>query len=231
MAAFSVEDRMRPGPSRRSTEISKVSGEAFEPVIMTRYYPGAVIDVFAEILQADAGTRTAAINAASLALADAGIPMKSLIAACAVGKVDGQLVLDLNKPEDNYGDADLPVAMTPNGEITLLQMDGNLTPEEFKQALEMVKKGCEQIFDIQREVLMDRYGEAPGDMTDISTEDKAEAEPPEEEEEAAPVEENNDGDVKEEIQKPSESEEEAEEGEELEKPASDEEPEEDDDEQ
>nr|WP_300609306.1 exosome complex exonuclease Rrp41 [Methanohalophilus sp.] len=159
MAAFSVEDRIRPGPSRRSTEISKVSGEAFEPVIMIQYYPGAVIDVMTEVLQADAGTRTAAINAATLALADAGIPMKGLVAACAVGKVDGQLVLDLNKPEDNYGDADLPIAMTQDGEITLLQMDGHLTPEEFKAALEMAKKGCEQIFEIQREALMSRYGD------------------------------------------------------------------------
>jgi exosome complex component RRP41 len=158
MASFSVEDRIRPGPSRRSTEISKVSGEAFEPVVMTQYYPGAVIDVFAEVLQADAGTRTAAINAATLALADAGIPMKGLVSACAVGKVDGQLVLDLNKSEDNYGQADLPVAMTQDGEITLLQMDGHLTPEELEEGLEMVKKGCQQILEIQREALVSRYG-------------------------------------------------------------------------
>lgn len=173
MAAFSVEDRIRPGPSRRSTEISKVSGEAFEPVVMTQYYPGAVIDVFAEVLQADAGTRTAAINAATLALADAGIPMKGLVAACAVGKVDGQLVLDLNKPEDNYGESDLPVAMTQDGEITLLQMDGHLTPEEFKTALEMVKKGCEHIFEIQREALMSRFGESPEDILEVPEEESS----------------------------------------------------------
>ncbi|MGM0770142.1 MAG: exosome complex exonuclease Rrp41 [Halobacteriota archaeon] len=158
MAAFSVEDRIRPGPSRRSTEISKVSGEAFEPVVMKQYYPSAVIDVFAEVLQADAGTRTAAINAATLALVDAGIPMKGLVASCAVGKVDGQLVLDLNKPEDNYGDADLPIALTEDGEITLLQMDGNLTVEEINKGIEMVKKGCEQIFEIQKAALMSKFG-------------------------------------------------------------------------
>ncbi|NYT18705.1 MAG: exosome complex exonuclease Rrp41 [Methanosarcinales archaeon] len=160
MAAFSVEDRIRPGPSRRSTEISKVSGEAFEPVVMKQYYPSAVIDVFAEVLQADAGTRTAAINAATLALVDAGIPMKGLVAACAVGKVDGQLVIDLNKPEDNYGDADLPIAMTEDGDITLLQMDGNLTPEEITKGIEMVKVGCEQIFAIQKAALMEKFGTA-----------------------------------------------------------------------
>nr|WP_321498894.1 exosome complex exonuclease Rrp41 [uncultured Methanolobus sp.] len=157
MAAFSVEDRIRPGPSRRSIEISKVSREAFEPVVLTHLYPGAVIDVFAEVLQADAGTRTAAINAACMALADAGIPMKGLVSACAVGKVDGQLVLDLNKPEDNYGNADIPMAMTSDGEITLLQMDGDVTQEEFKRAIEMCKEGCRQILEIQKETLRNKF--------------------------------------------------------------------------
>jgi exosome complex component RRP41 len=170
MAAFSVEDRIRPGPSRRSIEISKVSREAFEPVVMTHLYPGAVIDVFAEVLQADAGTRTAAINAASLALADAGIPMKGLVAACAVGKVDGQLVLDLNKAEDNYGQADFPVAITQDGEITLLQMDGDLTQEEFKKALEMCKEGCRQIMEMQKEALRSKFAD---DLLAIQVPDEA----------------------------------------------------------
>ncbi len=157
MASFSVEERKRPGPDRRSNEVSKVSREALEPVILTSYFPKSVVDVFVEVLQADAGTRTAGINAASVALADAGIPMKSLISSCAAGKVDGEIVLDPMKIEDNLGEADVPIAMTPNGDITLLQMDGRLTPEEFRKALTMAKAGCEQIYEIQRKVLVDRY--------------------------------------------------------------------------
>jgi len=157
MAAFSVEDRARPGPSRRSIEISKVSREAFEPVIMSEMYPKAAIDIFVEVLQADAGTRTAAINASAVALADAGIPMKGLVTSCAFGKVDGTVVLDLNKDEDNYGDADFPVAMTQDGEITLVQMDGHLTQDEIKRGLELVKKGCSQIFALQQAALRTRF--------------------------------------------------------------------------
>ena len=157
MASFSVEDRARPGPSRRSIEISKVSREAFEPVIMAELFPKTAIDIFVEVLQADAGTRTAAINASSIALADAGIPMKGLVTSCAFGKVDGQIVLDLNKEEDNYGEADFPVAMTQDGEITLLQMDGHLTPEEIKKGLELVKKGCKEILEIQQAVLRKKF--------------------------------------------------------------------------
>lgn len=158
MQSFSVEDRARPGTSRRSVEISKVSREAFESVILTELYPGSVIDIFVEVLQADAGTRTAAINAASVALVDAGIPMKSIVSSCAVGKVGGKIVLDLNKIEDNFGEADLPVAMTQDGDVTLIQMDGNLTADEFKEALKLVETGCRTVHKIQKKALMEKFG-------------------------------------------------------------------------
>ena len=141
----------------RSIEVSKVSREALEPVIFQEYFPRSAIDIFVEVLQADAGTRTAGINAASIALADAGIPMKSLISACAVGKIDDTLVLDLNKDEDNYGQADMPIAMTPDGRITLIQMDGNLKRDEFKEGLEMAKVGCLAIHEMQKAALMEKY--------------------------------------------------------------------------
>lgn len=157
MASFSVEDRKRPGPDRRSIEVSKVSREALEDMIFTEYFPKSAIDIFVEVIQADAGTRTAALNAASVALADAGIPMRGLVSACAVGKVDETLVVDLNKEEDNYGQADMPIAMTPDGKITLLQMDGNFTLEQFKQALEMAQEGCRQVYEFQRKALLDYY--------------------------------------------------------------------------
>jgi exosome complex component RRP41 len=156
MAPFSVEERKRPGPDRRSVELSKVSREALEPVIMKEYFPRAAIDVFVEVLQADAGTRTAGINAASLALADAGIPMKGLVSACAVGKIDDTIVLDLRKEEDNFGKADMPVAVS-RGKITMLQMDGNFTRDEFKEALELALRGCSQIYELQRKALLEKH--------------------------------------------------------------------------
>jgi exosome complex component RRP41 len=159
MASFSVEERKRPGPDRRSYELSKVSREALEPVILTSFFPRSVIDVFVEVLQADAGTRTAGINAASVALADAGIPMKSMISSCAAGKVADTLILDPMKDEDNFGQADMPLAMTPTGDITLLQMDGRLSLEEFRVALEMAMRGCREVYEIQRKSLIDKYSQ------------------------------------------------------------------------
>ncbi len=158
MAAFSVEDRKRPGPDRRSIEISKVSREALESVVLEELYPRSAVDIFVEILQADAGTRVAGINAASVALADAGIPMRCLVSACAVGKVDGEVVLDLNKDEDNYGQADLPIAMNQFGEVTLCQMDGHMTEEEFSKAVDMAVEGCKKLHEMQKQALVEKYG-------------------------------------------------------------------------
>src|SRR5439155_753787 len=71
MAPFSVSDRKRPGPDRRSVEISKVISEAFSAVVFVEQFPRTSVDVFIEVLQADAGTRCAGLTAASVALADA----------------------------------------------------------------------------------------------------------------------------------------------------------------
>lgn len=161
MAPFSVTDRKRPGPDRRSMEISKVTRHALEPVVFTNLYPRTAIDVFIEILQADAGTRCTGITAASVALADAGIPMRDLVPACAAGKVGGEVVLDPYVVEDNYGEADLPVAMIPRkNEISLLQMDGNFTQEEFQRALDLAVGGCMQVYELQKEALRAKYGGA-----------------------------------------------------------------------
>lgn len=158
MAPFSVQERKSPAPSRREIEISKVIRESLEPSIFTEYYPRTMIDVFIEILQADGGTRCASITAASLALADAGIPMRDLVVACAAGKVDDTIVLDLMDEEDKLGKADVPVALMPNlNAITLLQMDGKLTHEEFENAVNLAIDGCKKIYSMQKEALKAKY--------------------------------------------------------------------------
>jgi len=160
MAPFSVQERKSPAPSRREKEVSKVIREAFEPAVFTEYYPRTSIDIFIEVLQADGGTRCTGITAASLALADAGIPLRDLVSACAAGKVDGRLVLDLNDVEDKQGEADLPLAYMSNlNAVTLLQMDGMLTSEEFEQVMNLAVDGCKQMYQLQKEALKARYFE------------------------------------------------------------------------
>ncbi len=158
MAPFSVSDRKRPGPDRRSIEISKVTSEAFSSVVFKEQFPRTSVDIFIEVLQADAGTRCAGLTAASVALADAGVPMRDLVAACASGKIGGVVCLDLNKEEDNFGDADCPMAVVRGtGEIVLLQMDGHLTYDEFQKAMELSLGAAEKLFELQRDALRRKY--------------------------------------------------------------------------
>jgi exosome complex component RRP41 len=158
MSAFSTSDRKRPGPDRRSQEISKVIADAFENVVLTEKYPRGAIDVQVQVLEAAAGTRCAALTVAAVALADAGIPMKGLVSAVAAGKCNDHVILDLMQEEDNYGNADLPVGINhTTGEIVLLQMDGHLTPAEFEKALDMAVEGNQQVVKVQRDALLRRF--------------------------------------------------------------------------
>src|SRR3989344_5395741 len=102
--------------------------------------PNTVIDVEVQIIQADAGTRTAGINAAALALAHAGVPMRNLVCAVAIGKLDKDIVVDLDKSEEDFeggeGPTDFPVAKLANtDQYTLLQLDGKIQPERVKEVL------------------------------------------------------------------------------------------------
>jgi len=158
MAPFATWERSRPGISRRSTEISKVIGEALSNVVFLEDYPKTAIDIFMDIIQAEASTRCAALNAASLALANAGVPMRDLVSSVSVGKIDGKLVLDISGPEDNYGEVDMALATVGGSDrFVLLQMDGILTKEEFARLLELGQRGCAEVYAKQKEALKKYY--------------------------------------------------------------------------
>jgi exosome complex component RRP41 len=158
MSPFSTDTRKNPAPSRREIEISKVMRESLEPALILEDYPRSAIDVFVEVLQADGGSRCAGITAASVALADAGINMRDIVAACAAGKVDDKIVIDINDTEDKEGGADMPVAyMTHLEQVTLLQLDGRLTQDQFNECLDKAISGCKMVYDIQRQALMEKY--------------------------------------------------------------------------
>ncbi len=159
MAPFSgLSDHGRSGPNRRATEISKVTKEVFENVVLLNEFPGGEIDIFIEILQSDGGTRAAGITAASVALANAGIHMRDIVYAVSAGRIGEHVVLDVNMMEDNYSDADMPMAISPrNGDVLLLQMDGGFTREQLNEAMGMVLEAGKTISKVQREALEKLY--------------------------------------------------------------------------
>ena len=161
MPFSSSNERVRPGGSRRSKEISMVTEKALLPVLDLKEYPNSVVDVFIELPQTEAGSRCAGICAASMALADAGLLMKDLVAAVSVGKVGSKLLVDLDYTEESYPDADvadIPVAMMPNlNQVTLLQMDGKVKKEDISKLLDMAKRTCMKIYEVQKQALKEKY--------------------------------------------------------------------------
>jgi len=177
MATFSVPERKQPRPNRRDMEISKVLGEALEQVIFAEQFPNTEISVFVEVIDSNAGSRVACLTAASCALADAGIPMKDLVAATGVGKAFGELVVDLDKNEEDAPDAvDVPFGIMPNsGNIVLLQMDGLLTKEEWAKLVPLGMKACQDIYKVQKEALKEKFilSEVSEKSVEAAVEDKA----------------------------------------------------------
>jgi len=167
MMSFSVWDRIKPGNSRRGQEIGKVSEWALNEVVDLDAFPNSVVDVIVQIPQADAGTRVAGLNAAAMALAQAGVPMKEMVSAVAVGKMDRTLVADVDKEEEDFeegeGATDIPIWLTSRTKkIALLQLDGKISIPELKEAVSMAKKACEKINEIQTKALKEPGKEIKG---------------------------------------------------------------------
>lgn len=162
MAPFcSLEEHGRFGPNRRAQEIGKVARHVFENAILLEQFPKTGIDISIEVLQSDGGTRVAGITAAGIALADAGIPLKDVVCGVSIGKIDGQLVADLDKIEDNYGESDMPVIVSlRTREVLLFQMDGILSKDEISKGIDMVFETSEKVRDKQLQAINEKYGEA-----------------------------------------------------------------------
>ncbi|KAF6156478.1 hypothetical protein GIB67_011279 [Kingdonia uniflora] len=157
MANFSTGDRMRKQKGdRRFTEISLVIRQTMEACILMHLMPRSQIDIFVQVLQADGGTRSACINAATLALADSGIPMSDLVTSCSAGYLNSTPLFDLNYVEDSAGGADVTVGILAKlDKVTPLQMDGKLLMDTFENVMQLAVEGCKAIANYIREVLLE----------------------------------------------------------------------------
>ncbi|CAL4929068.1 unnamed protein product [Urochloa decumbens] len=153
MAEFSTGDRRRkPKGDRRSTEISLVIRQTMEASILTHLMPRSQIDIFVQVLQADG----ACINAATLALADAGIPMRDIVTSCSAGYLCSTPLLDLNYVEDSAGGPDVTVGILAKmDKVTLLQMDAKLPMDTFENVMGLAIEGCKAIATHIRELLLE----------------------------------------------------------------------------
>ena len=161
MMPFSVPDRAKPGFDRRDMEISEVITNSLNRAVILEEMPRSMIDVRVYVSQADAGTRCASLTAAAMACADAGLPMRDLVAAVAAGKIGDSICLDLTKEEEDFhegGATDVPIGFLPSkNEIVLLQLDGKVSREDLKKIIEIGKIGAAKIYELQKAALKRRF--------------------------------------------------------------------------
>jgi len=147
----------------RSKEISRLIGRSLRTVVDLEKIEGLSITVDCDVLQADGGTRTAAINGAWIALKDTfqklvenrtikEDPILGQIAAVSVGILDGEICLDLDYSQDSNADVDLNVVMNSEGEFIEIQGTGekkSFSKQQLDNMIDTATKGISQILDLQ----------------------------------------------------------------------------------
>jgi ribonuclease PH len=156
------------GPSGRSQEIQRLVGRALRAVIDRAKLGERTIWVDCDVIQADGGTRTAAITGGFIAVADAigRIPgadrkaaIRDFVAAVSVGVVQGDAVLDLNYAEDSTAEVDMNVVMTGAGQFVEVQGTAEQIPfgrDRLQELLGLAEQGIRQLIALQRRALDNR---------------------------------------------------------------------------
>lgn len=148
MASFATSSRMtRSKSDRRMKEAALIIKQTFESVILTHLYPRSQISILVQILADDGGAMSAAINAASLALINAGIPMKDFVIGCSVGFINKTALLDLNYFEKGAGCTCVHVAIYPKTKkVALVHMEDKLPLDNLEGMINLASQGCDEIY-------------------------------------------------------------------------------------
>ena len=151
----------------RTIEIQRLIGRSLRAAINLKKLGQNTITVDCDVIQADGGTRTAAITGASVALVDAcsnmlatgklsESPLTSMIAAISVGIYQGTPVIDLDYVEDSSADTDMNIIMTSDGGIIEIQGTAEKQPfseKELSSMMALAKQGISQLHELQRQCL------------------------------------------------------------------------------
>ncbi|CAD6194697.1 unnamed protein product [Caenorhabditis auriculariae] len=149
MTTFSgLERKKRPRGDRKSTEMARLLEKAFESVVITESFPRSQIDIFCEVIQSDGSNLAACVNAASLALADAGIPMKGLASAVTCGVIEGNPVVDLASREENDLMPRITLAtICGRDEVVLVELQNRLHVDHLPTVMETAKATCADVYE------------------------------------------------------------------------------------
>ena len=146
-ATFATRRRRERMHDRTMVETAELLKQMYEQVIITSLYPETLIDLRVQVMQDDGSVTAAVINACTLALIDAGIPMIDIVSAAQGGFLDGTMIVDMNKDEENVGtvfNVNMAI-MQKSGEIALLQTEGKMPLERLGDLLVVVEEGAKAV--------------------------------------------------------------------------------------
>jgi len=153
----------------RTVEIQRLIGRSLRAAIDLKELGENTIYLDCDVIQADGGTRTAAITGACVAMVDAirflqrkkrikGDPLKNMIASVSVGMYQGEAILDLDYPEDSNAETDMNMVMTDSGGLIEIQGTAEQKPftdDEFTRMFALAKKGITELVALQNAALND----------------------------------------------------------------------------
>lgn len=150
VASFAMSERKKAAKGdRRTKELGLVIKQVFEATILTHLFPRSQISIYVQVLKDGGGAAAAAINAVSLALVNAGVPMKELVCACSVGYAEGTPLVDLSSMERGMGGPTMYVAVYPKAQsVVAMQMENKLNIEHLEEVLDVAKQGCVKIYEM-----------------------------------------------------------------------------------
>ncbi|KAM9235367.1 exosome complex component RRP41 [Leptosomus discolor] len=168
MATFSTgERRRRPHGDRQASELALHLRQTFEAAILTELYPRSQIDIYVQILQADGGSYCAGVNAATLAVMDAGIPMRDFVCASSAGLAEETPLADLSAPEEAAGGPRVVLALLPaSGQMALVQLSARLHQERLPAALEAAGAACRALHALLDRAVRERLRESAAALGD-----------------------------------------------------------------
>ncbi|KAG7385547.1 Exosome complex component MTR3 [Phytophthora pseudosyringae] len=135
--------RRERGQDPDEMELSAIVEEALAPAVMLHKLPKCIVSVFVTVLEDDGGVFAAAINCASLALADAAVEMYDVVTASSAGIVNGLVVLDPSREEEQRGDGKLALAYMPSvGRVTYMLQAGKIHHTQLQEAVDLCTDAC-----------------------------------------------------------------------------------------
>ncbi|XP_058876987.1 exosome complex component RRP41-like [Acipenser ruthenus] len=161
MATFSTAERKRrPHGDRKSSEMTLHLKQTFEAAILTQLYPRSQIDIYVQILQADGGNYSSCVNAATLAVVDAGIPLRDYVCACSAGFLEDTPLVDLSHVEESSGGTQLSLALLPKAEhLALVEMDARLHQDHLEGLMDAATRACKDLHAVLDRVVREHLQE------------------------------------------------------------------------